>query len=359
MPHIKRVSFRESIRPLRTAFTTSLGSKQIIRNMLIEVVLDDGVTGRGEAPTSFTRQNETIPCMAHILSACAVSLKGVPLDGYGKLISRFRAVHPEGLMTISALEVALFRAFLESRDIDEWTHWGGKLKEIETDITLPFLFERESLRKWIRYGLKRGFRVFKVKVSGDVEKDRAFLALVRSLLQERETPFTLRLDGNQGYTPGDALSLLDRLTKERYPIQLFEQPVAKGDLEGLKRVKEGSPVPVIADEAVETAAQLERIVDRECAHGVNLKIAKSGIAESAKIIDLAGRAGMKLMIGCMTETMTGLSAAIYMAAGQGVFEFIDLDSIHFLHHRNRYNDISVKGPVYLMGGGSPAFRFPS
>ena len=85
--------------------------------------------------------------------------------------------------------------------------------------------------------------------------------------------------------------------------------------------------------------------------GVNLKIAKSGIAESAKIIDLAGRAGMKLMIGCMTETMTGLSAAIYMAAGQGVFEFIDLDSIHFLHHRNRYNDISVKGPVYRIGEG--------
>ncbi|MHC4929710.1 MAG: hypothetical protein ACYTFU_08540 [Planctomycetota bacterium] len=52
------------------------------------------------------------------------------------------------------------------------------------------------------------------------------------------------------------------------------------------------------------------------------------------------------MIGCMTETMLGLSTAIYCAMGSGAFDYIDLDSVHFLHHRKPYQDISIDGPAY-------------
>jgi hypothetical protein len=55
------------------------------------------------------------------------------------------------------------------------------------------------------------------------------------------------------------------------------------------------------------------------------------------------------MIGCMTETMTGLSAAIHCAMGTGVFDYIDMDSIHFLYHRKQYDTISIDGSAYHTG----------
>ena len=83
---------------------------------------------------------------------------------------------------------------------------------------------------------------------------------------------------------------------------------------------------------------LSRAVEAGACHGINVKIAKSGIGESLEIVRVARKHGLKLMIGCMTETMVGLSAAIYCASGSAAFDYIDLDGIHFLHHRNRLRE---------------------
>jgi L-alanine-DL-glutamate epimerase-like enolase superfamily enzyme len=57
---------------------------------------------------------------------------------------------------------------------------------------------------------------------------------------------------------------------------------------------------------------------------------------------------MRLMIGCMMETMCGLSAAVRMAAGTGAFTFIDLDSVYFLYGSNRYEGIETRGPDFIL-----------
>ncbi len=80
-----------------------------------------------------------------------------------------------------------------------------------------------------------------------------------------------------------------------------------------------------------------------------MKIAKSGIGESLEILHVAREHGLKLMIGCMTETMVGLSAAIHCASGNAAFDYIDLDGIHFLHHRNRFQNITIEGPKFVIG----------
>ena len=79
---------------------------------------------------------------------------------------------------------------------------------------------------------------------------------------------------------------------------------------------------------------LKRVIEEDLGHGINIKIAKSGISETKKMITLAQKNKIKLMIGCMTETMTGLSAGIYCAAGTGAFDYVDLDSVHLYYYRN-------------------------
>jgi L-alanine-DL-glutamate epimerase-like enolase superfamily enzyme len=132
-------------------------------------------------------------------------------------------------------------------------------------------------------------------------------------------------------------------------VELFEQPVKRCDYRAMKTLYRNCPVPIIADETVFCLDDCKRVIDENLAHGVNIKIAKSGIAESRRILKLAKQAGLKLMIGCMTETMTGLSAAIHMAAGTKAFDYIDLDSIHFLHHRKSYDQITLDGRFYRIG----------
>lgn len=130
-------------------------------------------------------------------------------------------------------------------------------------------------------------------------------------------------------------------------MELFEQPLKRSDYKGLKVLFKNSPVPIIADETVFSADDCKRVIEEKLAHGVNIKIAKSGISESRKILHLAKQAGLKLMIGCMTETMIGLSAGICLAAQTAAFDYIDLDSIHFLYHRKRYGSIQIDGCRYV------------
>jgi len=107
---------------------------------------------------------------------------------------------------------------------------------------------------------------------------------------------------------------------------------------------------VILDETVFDADACRRVIDEGLGDGVNIKVAKSGIAGSAAICKLARAAGLKLMIGCMTETMVGLSAGIYMAAGTGAFDYLDLDAAHLLFNGRRWGDITIAGPRYLFTG---------
>jgi L-alanine-DL-glutamate epimerase-like enolase superfamily enzyme len=114
----------------------------------------------------------------------------------------------------------------------------------------------------------------------------------------------------------------------------------------MKHVFKNAPVPIIVDETVFSEQDCIKVIENQLAHGVNIKIAKSGIEESGKILKCAKKAGLKCMIGCMTETMIGLSASIFMAAGTNSFDYIDLDSIYFLYHKSLLGNISISDNTY-------------
>jgi L-Ala-D/L-Glu epimerase len=348
MNRIKSVRYREIIKPLRTTFSTSLGQKNTIRSVIVKITLDEEVFGFGECPTSFTLKAETVSAIKGIIKEASCGLRNLPIDSYEEKVEAFRKQYPANPMTVSGLEAAMFRADLQSKGLQEYHYWGGKAKTIETDITIPFLTDRSVLRKWLRYAVAKGFRTFKVKVSGDVEQDSKLLSTVVEALREAMDRFTLRLDGNQGYTVRGFGQMADFIVKNGYDVECFEQPLLKADYKGMKEIKKYSPIPIILDETIFTTADLARALSEDLCHGVNIKIAKSGIRESRKIFDLAKRERLKLMIGCMTETMVGLSAGVFLAAGTGGFDYIDLDSIHLLHCKNQYDGITVKGPTFTV-----------
>jgi L-alanine-DL-glutamate epimerase-like enolase superfamily enzyme len=170
-------------------------------------------------------------------------------------------------------------------------------------------------------------------------------------LKDNRDEFALRLDCNQGYSVKTFLKMVDLVEQNAYNIQLFEQPLPKSNYKGLKEIKRYSPIPIILDETIFTGADMDMAVTENLCDGVNIKIAKSGITESGKIYGIAKQHGLKLMMGCMTETMAGLSAGIFFASGKSGFDYIDLDSIYFLYHKNHYNGITIDGPAFITSYG--------
>jgi L-alanine-DL-glutamate epimerase-like enolase superfamily enzyme len=349
MAAITNITWKTIARPMRTTFATSLGSKTCVTSVIVTVACNDGSVGIGEIPTSFVLPHENVNAIRKVLVETKPLLLGKSVDEYAILTARLRKQYPDFHMTISGLEVAIFRAHLTVKGKTEFAFWGGQNKTIETDITIPFVPQSKVLEPWIQRAIDKGFCTYKVKVSGHVKKDLQFCLGIHQLLAESGKSFTIRLDGNQGFTAKTALELLEKLEKASIDVELFEQPTQRNDYKAMKIVYKNSPVPIIADETVFCADDCRRVIDDRLAHGVNIKIAKSGISESFRIMRLARRAKLKLMIGCMTETMVGLSAGINLAAGTDAFDYIDLDSVHFLHSRKRYGRITVCGCCYHFG----------
>ena len=348
MSSIKSIHFYEVARPLKVTFSTALGKKDLMRSVIVKVRLKSGFSGLGECPTSFSLKQETVPKIKEILTEASRPLLNTPIAEYEDKIKELRKKYHQYPMTVSGLETALFRAYLACRHESEHDRWGCTRNSLETDITIPFITDPILLDKWVGRTTANGFSVFKLKISGGIEADKIYLSRIYEKLKNVTEGFTIRLDGNQGYTEKTFLQIVDFLAQKDYKVELFEQPLPKTDYKGLREIKKRSPMPVILDETVFTAHDLMRVIHEDLGHGVNIKTAKSGISESFNIFSMAKAHGLRLMIGCMTETMTGLSAGIYFALGTGGFDYIDLDSVHFLHHKKQYGDIRIEGPRYIL-----------
>lgn len=345
-PTILAITWKTVVCPMRMTFATSLGSKTAATSVIVKASSSDGSVGIGEIPTSFVFPHETVAAIGQILTQARPHLIGKPASRYAALISGLRKQYPAFAMTLSGLEVAMFRAALATAGKSEIAFWGGKTNTIQTDITIPFVPDKEAVEPWLKRAIRTGFSVYKIKVSGKVNTDFNFCCAIYRCLADSEKPFVMRLDGNQGFTPQSAMKLLDKLNRANISVELFEQPLKRSDYKGFKILTGNSPAPIIADETVLTADDCKRVIDNQLAHGVNIKLAKSGISESRTILKLARQARLKLMLGCMTETMVGLSAAIAFAAGTDVFDYIDLDSVHFLARRKRFGGIVLDGSYY-------------
>ena len=161
------------------------------------------------------------------------------------------------------------------------------------------------------------FPVIKLKV-GD-PGDRENFAALRAAAPDKP----VRVDANEGWkTKEEALRMIEWLVATDNIIQFVEQPMPReaGDRD-LIWLKERSPLPVFADEACHTVADIPRCA--ECFHGVNVKLVKTGGVTMAKqTLEAARQAGLKTMIGCMIETSVQISAAAHLAE---LADYMDID----------------------------------
>jgi L-alanine-DL-glutamate epimerase-like enolase superfamily enzyme len=141
--------------------------------------------------------------------------------------------------------------------------------------------------------------------------------------QVKEVP--LQVDVNEYWTLDEALDALPQLAE--LGVEYCEQPLPAGD-PGASRLKAASPIPIYVDEDCHRLADVAACA--EIAHGINIKLAKSGgIREAERMTHAARALGLGVMLGCMVESGLGIAAAAQIAS---LCDHVDLDGNLLLAH---------------------------
>ncbi len=313
--------------PLVSPFVIAARTATEARNVRIEIEAEGGVFGLGaSAPVGYVT-GESVESVLDALGTVQNALIGLPIDRLGPLLACANMLLADAPAARAGLEIALYDVWANARGLPLWQHFGGMLGRVTTDVTIPIVGETEAAAL-ARAAWADGFRALKIKV-GDTAGPDADLARVRAV-SEAAPGVRLRIDANQAFAPDAAVRFAAALIKTGAVIELLEQPVDKSDLTGLKYVRERTALPVFADEAARSPAEVLALLQADAVDGINVKLMKSGITGALEIIALTRVFGKKLMLGCMLETGVGIGAAGQIAAGTGAFDFLDLDSHRLL-----------------------------
>ncbi len=158
------------------------------------------------------------------------------------------------------------------------------------------------------------FERLKLKLGGRDGLDGDRVAAVRAVAGE----VPLQVDVNEAWEVDEAFELLPRLAS--LGVEYCEQPLPAGDAAGAE-LKRRSPIPIYVDEDCHTLMDVASCAER--AHGINVKLAKSGgMREAVRMVHAARALGLGCMLGCMIESGLGIAAGAHIAS---LFDHVDLD----------------------------------
>jgi L-Ala-D/L-Glu epimerase len=300
--------FRPYTLQLRHVFTVAVNSRTTTPVMLTEVEFD-GVIGYGEAsmPPYLGESHETATAF---LSRVDLGRFANPFE-LETILAEIDALAPGNPAAKASVDIALHDLVGKLMKQPWYNIWGyNPAKAPVTTFTIG-IDTPEVVRQKTREAA--AFKVLKIKLGRDT--DRAMVEAIRSV-----TDKPMSGDANQGWT--DRQQALDMLfwLKERGFLYV-EQPLAKERVDDLAWVTERSPLPIIGDEGVQRLADVRKA--KGVYSGINIKLMKStGMREAQKMLQLARALGLKVMLGCMTETSCGISAASHLSP---MVDWADLD----------------------------------
>jgi len=325
---------------LNEPFGIATGAQQQAANVLVTLTLSDGSTGTGEAAPFPAVNGETQAAVLSALAAAISALSGLDALRWRPVMGVAEQALRGTPSALAAFESALLDALCRRAGISLWSFFGGAQTELVSDITIP-TGTAEHARAAALRAVNAGFETLKVKVGGvPFDHDRArMLAIVQAAPSTR-----LVLDANASLSADEALGLLEALGPDRAQVALFEQPTGKRDLDGLRRVREHGRVLVAADESACSAADVLTLIAARAVDAINIKTMKCGILEAMNMIAIARAAGLRLMIGGMVESKLSMTVSACLAAGQGGFSFVDLDTPWFLENAPFSGGWEEQGP---------------
>ena len=293
---------------LKHTFTIAKFSRTSTPVMLLQIA-HEGYIGYGEA--------SMVPYMSENYETANAFLKKVdakqfkyPFD-FGSIINYLDSLAPGNTAIKAGIDIALHDLDGKLKQQPCWKLLGSNPAKMPvTSFTIGIDTLDVMQQKVLE---ATDFKVIKVKLGRDNDKE-----LIQAIRLVTDVP--LYVDANQGWT--DLQKSLD-LTYwlQEQGVVLIEQPMLKTDYDSNAWLTERSPLPIIADEALQRLGDVEKA--KGAYHGINIKLMKcTGMYEASQMITKARELNLKIMIGCMTETSC---AALAGAALAPQCDWADLD----------------------------------
>ncbi len=320
---IKEIAVGEIALPLARPFKTALRTVETVNDIVVRITTDDGQVGYGEAPPTAVITGDTKgSILCAIKEFIAPNLIGMDVEDMDGVQRKLHSCILKNTSAKAAVDMALYDLYGKRWGAPLYKLLGGAKQEIETDITISVNPIDEMVADSLD-AVKQGFRVLKVKVGKEGKADVERIAAIRKAVGPNAV---IRVDANQGWTAGQAISIISAMEDKGLDIELVEQPVPAHDVEGMRMITRQVETPILADEAVFSAEDAIHIIQTRAADLVNIKLMKTGgIWKALQICSVAEIYGVECMMGCMLESRLSVAAGAHLAAARGCITKCDLD----------------------------------
>ncbi|MEG0559733.1 MAG: dipeptide epimerase [Muribaculaceae bacterium] len=303
-----KLSFKPYELKLRHAFNLAKSSRTTTPDVLVKIEYD-GITGYGEASMP-PYLGESIESVCKFLSSVNISQFTDPFR-LEEILEYIDAIAPNNRAAKASIDIALHDLLGKIMQQPWYKIWGlSPEKAPDTSFTIGIDTADIVRQKVDEAG---AYNVLKVKMG--LDNDKELVNIIRS-----KTDRPICVDANQGWNDKNkALEMINWLSERN--CLFVEQPMPKEMIDDTAWLRERSTLPIIADEFLQRLPDVKRAAGAY--DGINIKLMKStGMHEAYKMAIQARAMGMKIMVGCMTETSCAVSAAAQLSP---MVDWADLD----------------------------------
>jgi L-alanine-DL-glutamate epimerase-like enolase superfamily enzyme len=315
---------------LKHVFTLASGSRSTTPVMLTELEYE-GITGYGEASMP--------PYLGESHASAAAFLSKVELKSFGSpflmedILEYIGQLAPGNYAAKASVDIALHD--LVGKIMKQpWHRIWGLNPESTPNTSFTIGIDKPEIVK-AKVLEASPYKILKVKLGQGNDKE-----MIESVRSVSNTPICV--DINQGWT--DRIKSLEMIhwLKDQ-GVVFVEQPLPKTSVDDIAWLTQQSPLPIIADEALQTISDFKKI--QGAYSGINVKLMKCGGLRAAYVLmKMARAADMKVMIGCMTETSCAVTAAAQLSP---LANWADLDG-NLLISNDLFEGITIKeGKIML------------
>ncbi|WP_114747950.1 dipeptide epimerase [Pleomorphovibrio marinus] len=298
--------------PLKHTFTIAHQSRDVQETIIVKLS-HGGLFGLGESTTN-PFYGMTVENMSSSLKRASTAVEELGISHPEKIWEATREHFLDNPFAQCAMDIAAWDLYAKSKGKKLYEFWGLNPANIPLSnftigiAPLPKMVEKMKEMEW---------PIYKIKLGTDHDLD-----IVRELRKHTDAVF--RIDANCAWTADQAISYSKEL--KELGVEFMEQPLAKDDLEGMRKVFKESKLPIIADESCIVPSDVKKC--HGLFHGINVKLVKAGgITPGLKMLAEAKSLNMKTMVGCMTESSVGISAIAHLAP---LLDYVDMDGAMLL-----------------------------
>ena len=322
-PVIKKVrSWRENLN-LKRPYTIAYQTISSVENIFVCLEAGDGLYGIGSGSPADFITGESMDMAEKILNAKLEKLLlGKDLRLLQQHCRNLMQEMPGTPAARMAVDIALHDLLAKYYNLPLVDLLGRVHRAIPTSKTIGIKATAQEMLAEADEHVKRGFKIIKLKIGRELEKDVEFTIKLRKKVG---TKIGIRVDANQGYSPQELKKYVKQT--ERLNIELLEQPIHK------KKVKQMIGIPrnirrkCAADESLHSPSDALKLAYAPQLFGIfNIKLMKcGGLYPALQIGEIAKLAGIDLMWGCMDESIISITAGLHVAFASPATRYLDLD----------------------------------